>query len=229
MAYPALFSPIQIRGLELKNRIIFPAMGTKMPTEERFVTRQLIDYHVARAEGGCGLNFTEVCSVYGPAAPKKFLAISDDKYIPGLQQLTDAIHNVGGKAGIQLWLGGLAVASDPEQMIIIPSPVPVPGTEYTIPGAAIETLQAAAKSFGEGARRAVEAGFDAIEFHAGHNYTPHSFLSPFFNRRTDEYGVAWRKEPDSSLNVLLLSVTTFRQICRCLCVLTLMMIIWRAD
>ncbi|MEK4515989.1 FAD-dependent oxidoreductase [Paenibacillus sp. FSL H8-0122] len=193
MAYPALFSPIQIRGLELKNRIIFPAMGTKMPTEERFVTRQLIDYHVARAEGGCGLNFTEVCSVYGPAAPKKFLAISDDKYIPGLQQLTDAIHNVGGKAGIQLWLGGLAVASDPEQMIIIPSPVPVPGTEYTIPGAAIETLQAAAKSFGEGARRAVEAGFDAIEFHAGHNYTPHSFLSPFFNRRTDEYGGSLEK------------------------------------
>ncbi|MEK5032126.1 FAD-dependent oxidoreductase [Paenibacillus sp. FSL R7-0302] len=188
MAYPALFSPIQIRGLELKNRIIFPAMGTKMPTEERFVTRQLIDYHVARAEGGCGLNFTEVCSVYGPAAPKKFLAISDNKYIPGLQQLTDAIHDAGGKAGIQLWLGGLAVASDPEQMIIIPSPVPVPGTEYTIPGAEIATLQAAAKAFGEGARRAVAAGFDAIEFHAGHNYTPHSFLSPFFNRRTDEYG-----------------------------------------
>ncbi|WP_405113214.1 FAD-dependent oxidoreductase [Paenibacillus sp. FSL K6-1217] len=186
MAYPALFSPIKIRGLELKNRIIFPAMGTKMPTEERFVTQQLIDYHVARAEGGCGLNFTEVCSVYGPAAPKKFLAISDDKYIPGLQQLTEAIHDAGGKAGIQLWLGGLAVASDTEQMIIIPSPVP--GTEYTLPGAEIGTLQAAAKAFGEGARRAVAAGFDAIEFHAGHNYTPHSFLSPFFNRRTDEYG-----------------------------------------
>ncbi|WP_342565562.1 NAD(P)/FAD-dependent oxidoreductase [Paenibacillus sp. FSL R7-0345] len=188
MAYPTLFSPITIRGLELKNRIIFPAMGTKMPDEERFVTQQLIDYHVARAEGGCGLNFTEVCSVYAPASPKKFLAISEDKYIPGLKQLTDAIHEAGGKAGIQLWLGGLAVASDPEQMIIIPSPVPVPGTEYTIPGAEIETLKAAAKAFGEGARRAVQAGFDTIEFHAGHNYTPHSFLSPFFNRRTDEYG-----------------------------------------
>lgn len=72
MAYPTLFSPITIRGLELKNRIIFPAMGTKMPDEERFVTQQLIDYHVARAEGGCGLNFTEVCSVYAPASPKKF-------------------------------------------------------------------------------------------------------------------------------------------------------------
>lgn len=188
MAFTTLFSPIRIRGLELKNRVILPAMGTKMPSEDRYVTQQLIDYQTARAEGGCGLNFTEVCSVYGPASPKNFLAISDDKYIPGLKRLADAIHEAGGKAGIQLWLGGLAVASDPEQMIIIPSPVPVQGTEYTIPGADIPTLKEAAKAFGEGAKRAVEAGFDTIEFHAGHNYTPHSFLSPFFNRRTDEYG-----------------------------------------
>ncbi|WP_040952837.1 NAD(P)/FAD-dependent oxidoreductase [Gorillibacterium massiliense] len=188
MAFDTLFSPIKIRGLELKNRVMFPAMGTKMATEDRFVTQQVIDYHVARAEGGCGVNFTEVCSVYKLASPKKFLAISEDKYIPGLKKLTDAIHEAGGKAGVQLWLGGMAVGSDPEQMIIIPSPVPVPGTEYTIPGATIETIQEAVKAFGEAAKRAVEAGFDTIEFHAGHNYTPHSFLSPFFNRRTDEYG-----------------------------------------
>lgn len=183
-----LFSPITIRGLELKNRVMFPAMGTKMATEDRYVTQQVIDYHVARVEGGCGLNFTEVCSVYKPASPKKFLAISEDKYIPGLKALTDAIHEAGGKAGIQLWLGGMAVASDPEQMLIIPSPISVPGTGHTIPGADISTIQEAVKAFGEGAKRAVEAGFDAIEFHAGHNYTPHTFLSPYFNRRTDEYG-----------------------------------------
>lgn len=187
MTFNTLFSPIKIRGLELKNRIMFPAMGTKMPTEDRFVSQQLIDYHVARAEGGCGLNFSEVCSVYEKAAPKKYLSIGDDRYIPGLKQLTDAIHAAGGKAGIQLWLGGFAVASDPEQMIIIPSPVPV-GNGVTIPGADVAILKEAANAFGEGARRAVEAGFDTIEFHAGHNYTPHSFLSPFFNRREDEYG-----------------------------------------
>ncbi|MGG4220584.1 FAD-dependent oxidoreductase [Paenibacillus jamilae] len=188
MAYQTLFSPITIRGLELKNRIIFPAMGTKMSTEDRYVTKQLIDYHVARAEGGCGLNIVEVCSVYGPASPKKFLSIADDKYIPEMKRLTDAVHAAGGKAAVQLWLGGMAVASDPEAMIIIPSPVPVPETEDTIPGASIDTLHEATTAFGEAARRAVEAGFDTIEFHAGHNYTPHSFLSPFFNRRSDEYG-----------------------------------------
>lgn len=188
MNYKHLFSPIRIRGMELKNRIVFPAMGTKMATEDKFVTKQLIHYQAARAKGGCGLNFTEVCSVYSKAAPKKFLAISEDKYIPGLKDLTEAIHKEGGKAGIQLWLGGLAVGSDQSQMIIIPSPMPIPGTEFTLPGASLDTIKEAVEAFGDSARRAVEAGFDVIEFHAGHNYTPHSFLSPYFNRRTDEYG-----------------------------------------
>lgn len=188
MAYNTLFSPVSIRGLKLKNRVMFPAMGTKMGSDDRFVTQQLIDYHVARVEGGCGLNFTEVCSVYAPASPRNFLAISEDKYIPGLRKLTDAVHEAGGKAGIQLWLGGMAVASDPDAKLIIPSPIPVPGTEHFIPAADIATIQEAAKAFGEGAKRAVEAGFDTVEFHAGHNYTPHTFLSPYFNKRTDEYG-----------------------------------------
>lgn len=188
MSYKYLFNPIKIRGMELKNRIIFPAMGTKMATEDKYVTKQLIDYHVERVKGGCGLNFVEVSSVFSKAAPKKFLAISEDKYIPGLKELTDAIHENGGKAGIQLWLGGLAVGSDREQMIIIPSPKPIPGTEYTLPEASIEIIKESIEAFGEAARRAVEAGFDVLEFHAAHNYTPHSFLSPYFNKRTDEYG-----------------------------------------
>lgn len=188
MAFNKLFSPIKIRGLELKNRVVFPAMGTKMPTEDKFVTQQIIDYHVARVEGGCGLNFSEVCSVYAPASPKKFLSIAEDKFIPGLKKLTDAVHEAGGKAGVQLWLGGLAVGSDPEAKIIVPSDMPIPGTEYTLPGASKAIIDASIKAFGEAARRAVEAGFDTLEFHAAHNYVPHSFLSPFFNRRKDEYG-----------------------------------------
>ena len=188
MEFNNLFSPIKIRGMELKNRVEFPAMGTKMATEDRFVTQQIIDYHVARVLGGNGLNFTEVCSVYEKAAPKKFLAICDDKYILGLKKLADAIHEAGGKAGVQLWLGGLAVASDPEAMIIIPSDMPVQGADITIPGATLEIIKEAINAFGEAARRAVESGYDCIEFHAGHNYVPHSFLSSAFNHRTDEYG-----------------------------------------
>lgn len=188
MKYNHLFSSIKIRGLELKNRVVFPAMGTKMATEDKYVTDQVIDYHVARVVGGCGLNFTEVCSVYSKAAPKHFLAISEDKYIPGLKKLADAIHEAGGKAGVQLWLGGFAVASDPAAMIIVPSDTPIKGTDHVIKGADLDTIKEAVEAYGAAAKRAVEAGYDTLEFHAGHNYVPHSFLSPFFNRRTDEYG-----------------------------------------
>ncbi|MCQ4921926.1 NAD(P)/FAD-dependent oxidoreductase [Tissierella carlieri] len=188
MAFDNLFSPIKIRGMELKNRVVFPAMGTKMPSEDKYVTQQIIDYHVARVLGGNGLNFTEVCGVHDPSTPKNFLSIGDDKYIPRLKKLVDAIHSAGGKAGIQLWQGGMATASYQNQDIILVSDTPIYGTDKVIPGASIETIKEVIKSFGYAARRAVEAGFDCIEFHAGHNYLPHAFLSPFFNKRTDEYG-----------------------------------------
>lgn len=110
--FEKLFSPIKIRGMELKNRVMLPAMGTKFSGKASYVTDQLIDYHVARVKGGCGLNMVEVCSVHTPSAPRGFLSISEDEYVPGLKKLTDAIHAEGGKAGIQLWQGSMAVGMD---------------------------------------------------------------------------------------------------------------------
>lgn len=189
MAFNDLFSPIKIRGMEIRNRIEFPAMGTKMVKDEKVVTDQLINYHAARSLGGNGLNFTEVCSVYDKAAPKNFLALSDDKYIPGMKKLADAIHEGGAKAGVQLWLGGSAVLfGDQTSMVVVPSDFKVEGTDYVIKAASKEIINECIKAFGDAARRAVEAGYDTVEFHAGHNYTPHSFLSKAFNKRMDEYG-----------------------------------------
>lgn len=188
MTFNDLFSPIKIRGMELKNRVVFPAMGTKMPGKGKYVTQQLIDYHVARALGGNGLNFTEVCSVHGPSAPNGFLGIYDDEYIAGLKALNDAVHKAGGKTGVQLWQGGIAVSSFQQTGILISSDIAIPGTDSVIPGASIETIQEVVEAFGAAAKRSVEAGFDCIEFHAGHGYMPHSFLSPALNKRTDEYG-----------------------------------------
>jgi 2,4-dienoyl-CoA reductase-like NADH-dependent reductase (Old Yellow Enzyme family)/thioredoxin reductase len=189
MAFNDLFSPIKIRGMEIRNRIEFPAMGTKMVKDEKVVTDQLINYHAARSLGGNGLNFTEVCSVYDKAAPKNFLALSDDKYIPGMKKLADAIHEGGAKAGVQLWLGGSAVLfGDQTSMVVVPSDFKVEGTDYVIKAASKEIINECIKAFGDSAKRAVEAGYDTVEFHAGHNYTPHSFLSKAFNKRMDEYG-----------------------------------------
>ncbi len=188
MKFEHLFSPITVRGCEFRNRVVFPAMGTKMGSEDRFVTQRLIDYHVARAKGGNGLNMVEVCSVHKPSSPKNFLALSEDVYIPLMRELVDAVHVAGAKVGLQLWQGGLAVGSDRESMIVIPDPMPIPGTEYTLPGAIPQLLEEIAQAFGAAARRATEAGFDCVEFHCGHNYSPHCFLSSAMNHRTDEYG-----------------------------------------
>lgn len=82
-----LFNSIDLKGLHLKNRIIFPAMGTKMAEEDGNVSQQIIDYQVARVKGGCGLNMSEVCSVHKASAPKGFLAIHSDSLIESHKKL----------------------------------------------------------------------------------------------------------------------------------------------
>ena len=109
-----VFAPIKIREMELKNRIILPAMGTRMADADGFVTEKLVAYHAARAKGGCGLNIVEVAAVHTPSAPAHFVSISEDHLIEGHKKLTDAIHENGGKAGIQLWQGSIAVSMDPK-------------------------------------------------------------------------------------------------------------------
>lgn len=181
-----LLSPIKIRGLELKNRIILPAMGTRMASEKGEITDRLIAYHAARAKGGCGLNIVEVAAVHRPSSPAHFVWICEDSLIEGHKKLTDAIHENGGKAGIQLWQGGLAVSMDPSAQILLPSDMNL--GQYTIPGITLEQIKEVVLCYGQAARRAVEAGYDCIEFHLAHNYLPHSFLSGGLNHRTDEYG-----------------------------------------
>ena len=185
--FEKLFSPITIKGMELKNRVILPAMGTKFAGKASYVTPQLVNYHVARVKGGCGLNIVEVCSVHSPSAPRGFLSISEDAYIPGLKSLTDAIHAEGGKAGLQLWQGSLAVGMDQTAQILVASDMPV-SPQMTIPGITKQQIIEITDCFGRAAARAVKVGFDCVEFHCAHNYLPHSFLSGGINHRTDEYG-----------------------------------------
>ena len=185
--FEKLFSPITVKDMELKNRIVLPAMGTKFSGKDSYVTPRLIGYHVARVKGGCGLNMVEVCSVHTPSAPRGFLSISEDQYIPGLKELTDAIHEAGGKAGLQLWQGSLAVGMDRTAQILVASDMPM-GPGITLPGVTKEQIAEVTECFGKAAARAVQAGFDCVEFHCAHNYLPHSFLSGGINHRTDEYG-----------------------------------------
>lgn len=195
-----LLSPIKIRGLELKNRIILPAMGTRMASEKGEITDRLIAYHAARAKGGCGLNIVEVAAVHRPSSPAHFVWICEDSLIEGHKKLTDAIHENGGKAGIQLWQGGLAVSMDPSAQILLPSDMNL--GQYTIPGITLEQIKEVVLCYGQAARRAVEAGYDCIVFHLAHNYLPHSFLSGGLNHRTDEYGGSFENRCRFPLEVI---------------------------
>lgn len=199
--YKNLFKPIKIRGMELKNRIVFPAMGTKFSGKTSFVTDQLIAYHKARVEGGSGLNIVEVSSIHTPSAPRGFLSISEDEYIPGLKKLTDAIHNAGGKAGIQLWQGSICVSMDRTAQILVASDMPM-GPDRTLPGVTVEQIKELVACYGEAGRRAKEAGFDCVEIHMAHNYLPHSFLSGGINHRTDEYGGALENRARFPLEII---------------------------
>ena len=186
--FEKMFEPIQIRGLTLKNRVVYSAAGTKFSGKQgSFVTDKLIHYHVARVKGGSGLNCVEVSSVHTPSAPRNFLSISEDMYIPGHKKLVDAIHEAGGKACIQLWQGGLAVGSDQTAQILVSSDMPV-SEQITLPGITLDQIKEVEECFGKAAARAVQAGYDCVEFHCAHNYLPHTFLSAFFNHRQDEYG-----------------------------------------
>ena len=178
MSYDALFSPIKIRGLELKNRILMPGMNTKMVKNRHGVADDVIAYHVARAKGGCGLNMVEIVSVCPEAHASIYFGMYTDEDVQGMKKLTDAVHEAGGKVGVQIWHGGFVPADFFDETNKLETPETL----------SVEDIHRIVKEFGMSAKRAVEAGFDTLEYHAAHTYLPHEFLNPYLNTRTDEYG-----------------------------------------
>lgn len=173
--FDKLFSPITIRDLTLKGRAMWSACGTRF-TSDRHVTDRHLAYHVARAKGGCPLNMIEVTGVHEGSDAIMFLSLAKDEYVPDLKRLTDAIHEAGGKAGIQIYQGGLGVCFDSDAAMLVPDAI------------SLEEMEEVRVAFGAATRRAVEGGVDVIEVHIAHQYLLHSFLSPAFNHRADEYG-----------------------------------------
>ena len=178
MSYDALFSPIKLRGLELKNRVVLPGMNTKMVKDKHNVGEDLPAYHAARAAGGCGLNIVELVSICPECHAYLYLGLYNEHHRDELRKVTDAIHAAGGKAAVQIWHGGFV----PEEFFDKTNKLETPDT------LTVERIHEIVKQFGYSAKLAVEAGFDALEFHGAHTYLPHEFMNPSLNKRTDEYG-----------------------------------------
>lgn len=191
----ALFEPIKIKSLELKNRIMMAAMVTNFATNEGYVTERLIGYHTRIARGGCGLNVTE--DAYVSIDGKRInncLGVYDDKLIPGLKSLAKAVHKEGGKISLQIFHGGRECSSEITGFQpIAPSSLISRFRGFTkkveIPREmSVEEIEIMVSKFGDAAKRAREAGFDAVEIHGAHGYLISQFLSPYSNKRTDKYG-----------------------------------------
>lgn len=190
--YPHLFSPLTINGMTIKNRIIMPPMGTNLASLNGEVTQEQIDYYELRARGGTGLITIENICIDFPFASNGTtqLRIDNDQYIPRLFKLTETLHKHGACVGIQLNHAGASAyayrlnGEMPLSSSSTPSKkngnIPRPMTH--------DEIYHAVDKFGDAAERVRRAGFDCVEIHAGHSYLISQFLSPLFNKRTDEFG-----------------------------------------
>jgi 2,4-dienoyl-CoA reductase-like NADH-dependent reductase (Old Yellow Enzyme family)/thioredoxin reductase len=198
MNYPKLFSPITIRGLTLKNRVVMSAMGMLMVGVDKKVNQKLTDYLAARAKGGVGLVYAQCCGIQDSTTPDGFLGIGTDELGESHKMLTEAIHKAGGKAGLQLIQGSINAA--PKKILVASEKTGYDGSK--IPGMTIEEIKEIIEEYGNAARRAVEAGYDIIELHAAHSYLIHQFLNAGTNKRTDEYGGSFENRARLAMEVI---------------------------
>ncbi len=187
--FKELFKPLQIKKATLRNRIVFPAIVTNYATSEGFVSQGLISYHEAIAKY-VGLSIVEASLVRpGGGLGLNETHAYEDKYIPGLAKLAQAIKAEGAIAVLQLVDAGARAGTfgaisgvDP----VAPSRIVLGPREAR--ELSVGEIKELVIDFAEAARRAFNAGFDGVEFHGAHLYLISEFLSPFSNKRTDEYG-----------------------------------------
>jgi 2,4-dienoyl-CoA reductase-like NADH-dependent reductase (Old Yellow Enzyme family)/thioredoxin reductase len=191
MRFPHLFQPGRIGTLETRNRIIGSPMERNYCTAEGRVTQRYIDYMAARARGGAGLFYTEATYVDPRGKGRTYqMGLHDDDLVPDFARLVRAVHRHGGVIGPELNYGGRVVQpwiSGLESRA--PSVVPYAGAGGFAPraldrGEIAEIVQ----RFADAARRAIEAGCDFVGIHSAHGYLLSQFLSPWCNKREDEYG-----------------------------------------
>lgn len=191
-----IFQPMKIGNLEVRNRVLMSGMTLNFGIDENgYVTPQYIEYFVERARGGPGMMIVPSCAVHRSGYPRpgqiRIPAVFDDGALSGLKQLSRAVHEFDARLGAQLTHYGcladpcLVVSVTPEMefqaALLGPGQKPI--------SMSVEQVQECARGYGEAARRCLAAGFDFVEIEAAHPPAlVSSFLSPLFNKRTDEYG-----------------------------------------
>jgi 2,4-dienoyl-CoA reductase (NADPH2) len=184
-----LFTPIHVGKMELKNRIVMPAMHY-LPSWEGMVLPHHVDYFVERAKGGVALIIIGGCTIDETSGAFNMLSAKDDKFIPGLSGLAKAIQAHGTKIAAQLYHAGRYSHSMlmGGKQSVSSSPIRSRFTGETPRELSIPEIKQVQRNYALAATRIQRAGFDAVEVIASAGYLISQFLSPIVNRRKDEYG-----------------------------------------
>jgi 2,4-dienoyl-CoA reductase-like NADH-dependent reductase (Old Yellow Enzyme family) len=200
---PKLLDSLSVGGLRLKNRIVMPPMANDLATTKGEVTPALIAHYTRRA-AGVGLVIVEHSYVAKDGKlTSKQLGIYEDELIKGLADLAESIHAEGTPVCIQITHAGRRAnrqicGSQP----VAPSPIQASDSEEVPRELGKREIEGLVRLFGEAARRACKAGFDAVEIHGAHGFLLNQFVSPLSNRRTDEYGGSFEKRIRFPLEVV---------------------------
>jgi 2,4-dienoyl-CoA reductase-like NADH-dependent reductase (Old Yellow Enzyme family)/thioredoxin reductase len=190
MTLDHLFSPFQIRNCSLANRIVMPALASFLIENDGSITDKAVEHYRMRASGGLAMVIVEACAVSpeGIVSPHQ-ARIYDDRFVEGLSRIAQVIRAEGVVPAVQLHHGGRQTSAKIiKRKPVSPSNIPCPTISGDVEPLTIEGIQEMICKFGEGAQRAVEAGFDLIEIHGAHGYLVNQFLSSFSNIREDGYG-----------------------------------------
>lgn len=211
-----LFSPLSIKSITLKNRVVISPM-CQYSSIDGFANDWHLVHLGSRASGGAGLVIQEATAVApeGRISPED-LGIWKDEHIEKLKAITAFIKSQNAVPGIQLahagrkasvsspWKGNKKLqSSEGGWQTIAPSAIPYHDTEAFLPEALDKNgIQKLISDFKSATKRAVEAGYEVLEIHAAHGYLNHQFLSPLSNSRTDEYGGSFENRIRFTMEVL---------------------------
>ncbi|KKN45806.1 hypothetical protein LCGC14_0679340 [marine sediment metagenome] len=184
MKFVKLFEPLKLRKMEIRNRIIMPAMALNF-SPDRSVNDKTINFYEERSKGGVGLIILGGCGVEDRGSGPTMLSIADDKYISGYTKFAERIHKHGAKTIVQLYHAG-AYSGMPG--MVSSSAVMSNLTRRVPEELSIEEIKIVQENHALAAERVREAGFDGVELLGSAGYLINQFLSPNTNKRTDEYG-----------------------------------------
>jgi len=184
-----LFTPGNIGALALPNRLVRSATAERLADADGRPRPRLKSLYQELARGGVGLIITGHMYVHpsGRAHPE-MTGIYSDELILSLAELADVVHREGGQVVVQINHGGMQCSRQTVPQTIAPSAVDASFLQRPAREMTPDEITLLIQAYGQAARRAQEAGFDGVQIHGAHGYLIGQFLSPFVNRRTDEWG-----------------------------------------